>query len=442
MAERVFKLWYENVQSGREIAVQKLREPQAEKVRSILRNEWAHLREVLQVVKVEAMFRMDCASRRFDQSGGIEAPAGGLKSGDDIIAALDNSGLTVRKAAAATGFAAADFSRVRNANLDRFTVDRLVRMAAALRDAAGSSASERARLPALVEDRRTTVTPSPEPPSVVVDKSYAQGIGSLLELHGQWRLLFPDAFFFEVASTDAGARERCLSKLRELHRHNAVRVAPNVGEMLRREIHRLGPAGPPSENLIHGLDLNTFFGMRFHDLSAARRKALLSTETSFDRDVDGLIARVNMLQGRVGGITQGTTDQRKAAFRAARQTVAEDQDFISRFFADFVCRGDHAPGASLLAEVARSDTFGPDWTIYRWVQVQLLYGLDLVERHGPLAADALTSKQRERLQHDVTDIEYVVLGVLQGALATNDRRMCAMFTLLRPDGALLTTVAS
>ena len=49
-----------------------------------------------------------------------------------IIAALDNRCLSVRKAAALTRFAAADFSRVRNANLRRFTLDRLMKMLAAL----------------------------------------------------------------------------------------------------------------------------------------------------------------------------------------------------------------------------------------------------------------------------------------------------------------------
>lgn len=49
-----------------------------------------------------------------------------------IIAALDVRGLSVRKAAALTGFAAADFSRVRNANLGRFTLDRLMKMLASL----------------------------------------------------------------------------------------------------------------------------------------------------------------------------------------------------------------------------------------------------------------------------------------------------------------------
>ena len=49
-----------------------------------------------------------------------------------IIAVLDDHGLTVRKATGLSRFAAADFSRIRNANLGRFTLDGLVRMLGAL----------------------------------------------------------------------------------------------------------------------------------------------------------------------------------------------------------------------------------------------------------------------------------------------------------------------
>jgi predicted XRE-type DNA-binding protein len=44
----------------------------------------------------------------------------------EIIKALDRERLTVRAAHGRTGIAAADFSRIRNANLGRFTVDRLI----------------------------------------------------------------------------------------------------------------------------------------------------------------------------------------------------------------------------------------------------------------------------------------------------------------------------
>ena len=46
----------------------------------------------------------------------------------EIIKVLDRDGLSVRKAHSLTGIAAADFSRVRNADLGRFTVDRLMRI--------------------------------------------------------------------------------------------------------------------------------------------------------------------------------------------------------------------------------------------------------------------------------------------------------------------------
>jgi predicted XRE-type DNA-binding protein len=44
----------------------------------------------------------------------------------EIIRALDRDRLTVRAAHDRTGIAAADFSRIRNADLGRFTVDRLM----------------------------------------------------------------------------------------------------------------------------------------------------------------------------------------------------------------------------------------------------------------------------------------------------------------------------
>jgi predicted XRE-type DNA-binding protein len=43
-----------------------------------------------------------------------------------IIRVLDDAGMSVRKAQEVTGTAAADFSRIRRANLDRFTIDRLM----------------------------------------------------------------------------------------------------------------------------------------------------------------------------------------------------------------------------------------------------------------------------------------------------------------------------
>jgi predicted XRE-type DNA-binding protein len=49
-----------------------------------------------------------------------------------IIGVLDERKLTVRAAHEATGVAAAEFSRIRNANLGRFTIDRLMTILSSL----------------------------------------------------------------------------------------------------------------------------------------------------------------------------------------------------------------------------------------------------------------------------------------------------------------------
>ena len=350
----------------------------------------------------------------------------------DIISALDDSGLSVRRAGEATGFAAADYSRVRNANLGRFTIDRLMRMLGALHRAAGTAAPMPWRAPPVSAPNSTAPTP------IIVDKSYVQGAGSLSETQRSWSLLFPDAFFFEVASTNPSARQSCLSKLRELNGNGNVYVVSNVGELFRKEIHDLVCAGQPSENLVQGLDLDAFFSAQFDDLTKARRDALAHTEIEFDQDVDGLIEKANTLHGHIEGASNGSTEQRKKAYGLARQEVAQDRDFIVKFFAEVLCGGAYAPpGARFLMQIAQTGAFGPEWALYRWTQVTLLYALEWLEKHGRIAPEKLTTKQREKLQHDVLDMQYVVLGVLQGALASKDKRMRAMFKLLRPDGAML-----
>jgi predicted XRE-type DNA-binding protein len=67
----------------------------------------------------------------FSDLGFADAPVMRLKSrvASEIAHALDRRKLPVRTAAKEAGATAADLSRIRNADLDRFTLDRLIRIA-------------------------------------------------------------------------------------------------------------------------------------------------------------------------------------------------------------------------------------------------------------------------------------------------------------------------
>ena len=68
----------------------------------------------------------------------------------EIIKMLDRQGLSVRGAHARTGIAAADFSRIRNADLDRFSLDRLMSIINRL----GSRVEVRVKVRAVVPTER------------------------------------------------------------------------------------------------------------------------------------------------------------------------------------------------------------------------------------------------------------------------------------------------
>lgn len=70
----------------------------------------------------------------FRDFGYADADAEHLKAvlAAQIIKVLDKRKLTVRAAGDLTGMAAADYSRVRQAKLDRFTIDRLMAILAKL----------------------------------------------------------------------------------------------------------------------------------------------------------------------------------------------------------------------------------------------------------------------------------------------------------------------
>src|ERR1700716_415578 len=79
-------------------------------------------------MKREYMGVLRGSGNTFRDLGYKNADAAHLKAilAAEIIKALDRERLTVRAAHDRTGIAAADFSRIRNADLGRFTLDRLM----------------------------------------------------------------------------------------------------------------------------------------------------------------------------------------------------------------------------------------------------------------------------------------------------------------------------
>ena len=82
----------------------------------------------------------------------------------------------------------------------------------------------------------------------------------------------------------------------------------------------------------------------------------------------------------------------------------------------------------------KADVIDPNWAHFRWVQVRVIYSLDLLLKYqGQLPINVSKSFWR-KIEHEMLDTEYVILGALAGALASKDERILENYLLVRPDG--------
>lgn len=77
------------------------------------------------------------------------------------------------------------------------------------------------------------------------------------------------------------------------------------------------------------------------------------------------------------------------------------------------------------------------WACFRLMQVRMLFAIEHTHRWGANADPEVQSKKAfDKLEHDVHDQQYLIQGVLEGAFATEEKKLRQWFQLLRPDGEL------
>jgi hypothetical protein len=84
------------------------------------------------------------------------------------------------------------------------------------------------------------------------------------------------------------------------------------------------------------------------------------------------------------------------------------------------------------ADFPAPELLDEEWAFFRWVQVQLLAGLDFIGRHGVNA-----QPNEESMLHELLDLDYLISALLVGGLACRENRFIQRFRFLRPDGVIL-----
>ncbi len=268
--------------------------------------------------------------------------------------------------------------------------------------------------------------------TVVLDKNYLQSAP-----YQEIRALcargasMPDVLFFELMSNEEN-RHKCFRKLPE--GENPLVLLPGVSELMRMEVRNNRPCGIPSRNPeVARYQFNKKLADGTFLLDAEQQALVAEKRTELRADVGGLVQRVEAVAAMFPQLLGGRDSDRKAFKKSVEKTIGANREQLMRFYASLELPpldGKAFPPAERLT---------PNWAIYRWLQVNLLMGVDLFYRYKLTLRDkdVMTEKLATELENDILDSHYVIVGSLEGALATGDKNVRRLWWLIRAKGELI-----
>lgn len=266
-------------------------------------------------------------------------------------------------------------------------------------------------------------------PAIVLDKSFLQGSkkARIHELATTHRLVVSDALFYELLTASEPGRSRCFAKFPPVA--NPVDLVSHIGTLMRLEIETHRPSGKPSE---HREQLKFQFNPRLvipdYELPEEARLGVEEQTAQLQADVESFVSRALLIESFFPNLLAGSHSQQSQEREEAERAIAEPGALLP-FYSNLEPPPGQKPFPPASAITER-------WALYRWLQVQLLFSLDLYVRYRGEVPESLSPAMYEKLEHDVLDAQVMMLGCIEGAFATREKKLVRWWKLICPFGTL------
>lgn len=264
--------------------------------------------------------------------------------------------------------------------------------------------------------------------TIVLDKCFLQAASwqTICDLAKTNELILTGSLFHELLSGDPEARRRVFAKFPRAD--NPVHLVDNVSSLLAHEGETHTPAG---NVLAHALDLRYRFNPSLREseyqLPQEAIEGVKENEEQTSQLVESYLKRTNAVAEMFARVTVGSDGERQAALAEIEAEIADPEN-VMRFYRSL---GD--------SELPPADLITIDWATFRFYQTALLFSLHTIHRHrGPIPLP-LSTREFDRLEHDVHDHMALCIGILAGGLATDERKLQRWFRLLCPQGVLVSS---
>jgi len=256
---------------------------------------------------------------------------------------------------------------------------------------------------------------------VVLDKSFLDGNSSaqlLFRVQSGWRFALSETLMHELLRKRDNRRIANLFKLHSIEK--ALVLLPDIGEMFRAEAEKLKPAQDVLRGKFVSLRVQRGPSGEYFELTGDALRSTEQRSAEMERKV-GKVSEAWHSFIKIPGLEKKSQEEIRARVRELSEEIRDDQDAMRGFYSNH--RDKSWPLPELLDE---------RWTLFRWIQVQLLAGLDFFMKYGPS-----TDPAKEKLIHELLDLDYLIPTLLVGGLACREKRFIERFKFLRPDGVVL-----
>lgn len=256
---------------------------------------------------------------------------------------------------------------------------------------------------------------------VLLDKSFLQGVNlSDLQRYADegWIFGVSEIFFFEHLRKHDRWRTANLFKLRSIE--SSAALLPGISEMFREEAKTNGPAcaimrARPIELEAQRGPSGEFFELDGPSLDSIERQT---------RDLRKKVSDLTDVWQTLRAIPELKQASHKEAPEVVERLAFKIRDDLEELRTSYAnIRHPNLPSSTIIDK---------HWAYFRWIQVQLLAGLDFIKKFG---ADAKPNE--ENMLHELIDLDYLISALLVGGLACRETRIIERFQFLRSDGVIL-----
>lgn len=261
---------------------------------------------------------------------------------------------------------------------------------------------------------------------IILDKSYLDAasptqINSLCDNHV---VLMSETLFYELTTTNERSMKNCFNKFPD--RNNPVALIPNIGDLLSYEASKQKACTPLYERRIRVIfEFNNRVSTGTFEWTPDQIQARDERRTIVEKDTKKFFELAMMSISFFPFLNGVPFKKFPQAVQKAQIEVASNEDKIKQIYSQLP--QDQAPPKNIIT---------PDWAYFRWLQVRLIYSLDLLLKYQGMLPAQTSPKFWRRIEHDMLDAEYIILGALVGGLACNEKKMIETYKIVCPDGLL------